>query len=493
MVKSEDGIMNRIGSQWIVAAQLTLLLAVPAAAQDMRASLFTDIDELLAQAKQMQADVLAPRSFGEFQKLYDRAEDSLEKGQQIDRIRADLAKATEFLEKAMDATSVANVTLETAMDARADAIAAGAADHAAKLWTAAEKKFKDAAVALENGDLNAAKKSAAEAETMHREAELNAIKTNYFQETRDLLVQADKDKIGKYTPKTLQRSKDLLAEAEKGLEESRYDTDGPRTLARQAKYEVLHAGNMSELIARLEKNEMTAEDLMLKVEAAITKVAGELDLVPRFDEGYGLTTEDVLEKLDLWDRRQHRLESEIADYERTTDNLRAQISALESELGGVSKEREALEARMAAEEEVRARFAQVETLFDRREAQVYRQGNDLLIRMVGLNFDVGASEIKPENFGLLTKIQQAIKTFPGCHVSIEGHTDTLGSDEINRKISQERADAVKQYLAANMNVPASQFEAAGYGETKPIASNETEEGRTKNRRIDLVIRPDLGS
>jgi outer membrane protein OmpA-like peptidoglycan-associated protein len=119
--------------------------------------------------------------------------------------------------------------------------------------------------------------------------------------------------------------------------------------------------------------------------------------------------------------------------------------------------------------------------------------NDLLIRMVGLNFDVGKSTIKPDYFTLLTKVQDAIKTFPGCSVTVEGHTDALGSDEINRKISQDRADAVRQYLLANMSVPASRFDSVGFGETKPIASNETDEGRTKNRRIDLVIRPDLGS
>ena len=114
-------------------------------------------------------------------------------------------------------------------------------------------------------------------------------------------------------------------------------------------------------------------------------------------------------------------------------------------------------------------------------------------RKAGLNFDLGKSTIKPEYFGLLTKVQTAIKTFPGCEVTVEGHTDALGSDEINVKISQDRADAVRQYLLANMEVSDSQIEAVGYGETKPIASNETDESRKKNRRIDLVIKPNLGS
>jgi OOP family OmpA-OmpF porin len=83
--------------------------------------------------------------------------------------------------------------------------------------------------------------------------------------------------------------------------------------------------------------------------------------------------------------------------------------------------------------------------------------------------------------------------FPACTVLVEGHTDSHGSDELNQKLSQERADAVKQYILANMDLPPSSIDAAGFGESKPIASNETPEGREKNRRIDLVITPNLGS
>jgi OOP family OmpA-OmpF porin len=173
--------------------------------------------------------------------------------------------------------------------------------------------------------------------------------------------------------------------------------------------------------------------------------------------------------------------------------MQTQIAALESDLGGVSEERAAMQARMDAEAQVRAQFAQVENTFSRKEAQVYRQGNQLLLRMVGLNFESGKSTIRPEYFGILTKVQNAIKVFPGCKVVVEGHTDSHGSDELNQKLSQERASAVKQYLLANMDLSPSSIEAIGFGETKPIASNETPEGRVKNRRIDLVITPDLGA
>ncbi len=485
--------MRGINLHWISLALLAVLLASPVTAQDLRASLFTEIDMLLAEAKEMRADVLAPKSFGEFQKLYDRAEANLEKGKEIEKIQEDLTKATVHIQAAMEATELANVTFGAVMEARDDAAAADAANYAADPWGKAEKKFKEAATKLEGGDVNGARKRADEAEPMYRDAELAAIKTNYFQETRDLLAAADKNKVGKYAAITLQRSKDLLAEAEASLEADRYDTDVPRSLAREAKYEVKHAVHVAELLQKVDKKAMTNEELLLGAEDAMKKVAGDLDVVPMFDQGYGVTTEAVLTELDERSQKRSKLESRVADYERMTEEMQTQIAALESDLGGVSEERAAMQARMEAEARVRAQFAQVENTFSRKEAQVYRQGNQLLLRMVGLNFESGKSTIRPEYFGILTKVKNAINVFPGCKVVVEGHTDSHGSDELNQKLSQERASAVKQYLLANMELSPSNIDAVGYGESKPIASNETPEGREKNRRIDLVITPDLES
>jgi len=111
---------------------------------------------------------------------------------------------------------------------------------------------------------------------------------------------------------------------------------------------------------------------------------------------------------------------------------------------------------------------------------------------MGLNFDVGSSVIKPEYFQLLRKIQTAIDLFPDSQVEVQGHTDSFGADETNMQLSEQRASAVQQYLLANMDdLGATQITAVGYGETVPLASNETAEGRTKNRRIDLLITPNL--
>jgi len=86
-------------------------------------------------------------------------------------------------------------------------------------------------------------------------------------------------------------------------------------------------------------------------------------------------------------------------------------------------------------------------------------------------------------------VQDAIRVFPQSQIRIEGHTDSHGTDSTNLSLSQERAEAVRQYLLANMNLSAGAVEAIGFGEKAPIANNETADGRAKNRRIDVVIVP----
>jgi OmpA-OmpF porin, OOP family len=85
------------------------------------------------------------------------------------------------------------------------------------------------------------------------------------------------------------------------------------------------------------------------------------------------------------------------------------------------------------------------------------------------------------------KVREALKLFPDAPIVVEGHTDANGSDSNNLILSQDRADAVKQYLVANAGVNPEKISSIGYGEARPVSTNETAEGRTRNRRIDLVL------
>jgi outer membrane protein OmpA-like peptidoglycan-associated protein len=103
-----------------------------------------------------------------------------------------------------------------------------------------------------------------------------------------------------------------------------------------------------------------------------------------------------------------------------------------------------------------------------------------------IRFANGKDTILFDSYPLLDEIGQAIQDNPKMQVSIEGHTDSNGSDAFNLKLSQKRAEAVRDYLIAR-GIQADRLKATGYGETKPIAPNDTEEGREKNRRVEFNI------
>ena len=109
--------------------------------------------------------------------------------------------------------------------------------------------------------------------------------------------------------------------------------------------------------------------------------------------------------------------------------------------------------------------------------------------LIGINFASGSATLGREHQALLGKVRTALAEFPESTVVIEGHTDSFGSDTSNQQLSQARANAVLQYLVSAGAVSPVTSTSLGYGESRPVASNETNDGRRRNRRIDIVIHP----
>ncbi|MFO7722839.1 MAG: OmpA family protein [Bacteroidales bacterium] len=101
-------------------------------------------------------------------------------------------------------------------------------------------------------------------------------------------------------------------------------------------------------------------------------------------------------------------------------------------------------------------------------------------------FDSGKATLRPESYTELNELVEYLKLKPSVKIEIAGHTDSVGDDDANLKLSQSRADAVKAYLIKK-GIASSRVVAKGYGETRPVADNETPEGRQKNRRTEVNI------
>jgi len=113
----------------------------------------------------------------------------------------------------------------------------------------------------------------------------------------------------------------------------------------------------------------------------------------------------------------------------------------------------------------------------------------LIANMGDVLFQIGKYELKPEARERLAKVSGILLAYPSLKVAIEGHTDSVGTDEFNQRLSEQRAESVRDYLVAQ-GVSAPSITARGLGKMQPIASNDTPDGRQRNRRVELVLSGD---
>src|SRR5437762_776922 len=188
----------------------------------------------------------------------------------------------------------------------------------------------------------------------------------------------------------------------------------------------------------------------------------------------------------------------------------AQQQAAEAEAQKAAGERAAAQAaaeqasrdRAAAQadaEKARQAAAQAEAEKGQLRAQLLAQLNSILqtrdsargliVNMADVLFDTGSYTLKPGAREKLAKISGIVLAHPGLSLQIEGHTDSVGGDEFNQQLSERRADSVRDFLAEQGVAPSS-ITAHGFGKTQPVASNDTAEGRQRNRRVELVVNGD---
>ena len=116
-------------------------------------------------------------------------------------------------------------------------------------------------------------------------------------------------------------------------------------------------------------------------------------------------------------------------------------------------------------------------------------GKAILVNLPdGVTFDVASYTLKPEFRATLSQVAQSMNEYPNSLIDVYGHTDSTGSDAYNQTLSENRARTVANYLISQ-GVSAARIRSQGFGETLPVANNDTEEGRMKNRRVEIKIVP----
>ncbi|GED22661.1 OmpA family protein [Halomonas halmophila] len=120
---------------------------------------------------------------------------------------------------------------------------------------------------------------------------------------------------------------------------------------------------------------------------------------------------------------------------------------------------------------------------------VERDGNDIVLNMPSsVTFGFDSSELTSSATSALNDVSRVLTEYTDTRINIAGHTDSIGDAGYNQQLSERRAQAVGQYLARS-GVATSRLNMQGYGESQPVASNDTESGRAQNRRVELTLSP----
>ncbi len=424
--------------------------------------------------------VLAPRGFESAQQSLDQAVASAQQGNDAEAERVALA-GLERLARATEDSARTSEALREALASRQRAVDAGAATLLPERFEALEDEFREAAQLAERGNLESAKESGPYLLRGYSALELDALKTDATDLARAAIAEARKDDAERYAAVTFGKAKKELSIAEEILETDRSRMQQANTHARRASELAARSQYLSELAKEFDRRDYDWEQALLWYQEQLEDLTSPLDPGISFTKPNHEAIAETRERVATLVRLHAESQAELAE-------ARGRIELLELTS---TTSREELEAQLARvkerQREDEARYARVSSMFTDDEAEVYRKGSDVLLTTYGFDFPVGESEIRSNNFPLLNKIARAISEFDRPKVVVSGHTDATGSDATNLKLSEERARKVGAFLVQIGELEADHVTTRGFGETKPVASNDTEEGRAKNRRIEILI------
>jgi len=176
-----------------------------------------------------------------------------------------------------------------------------------------------------------------------------------------------------------------------------------------------------------------------------------------------------------------RAAAETAQQQALAQQQAAQLEAEKARLAAQQSDAARLQAendKAALRERLRQ---QLNLILETRES-----ARGLIVNISDVLFDTGKYTLKPAAREKMAKVAGILLAYPGLKIQVEGHTDSVGSDEYNQKLSQQRADSVRDYLTGQ-SVPNGMITSVGFGEGQPVATNDTAAGRQQNRRVELVV------
>ncbi len=465
-----------------LAVTVLILLGLTACAGPARLSRSTileqnsgiaELQRRLANAESSGVNYLAPEGFKAARSNFEEAVASAQLKEDLEAEQW-IKRTKERLDKAEINANTSRHILEEALINRDRAIRAGAPTLQKESFGWSEKELQAVTRLIEEGSLEEAKRRRPKLIRDYAQLELMALKGGTAQDARAALERARAERADKYAPKTFRLAEEQLQLSVSVLQANRSDREKANAHAQRAIAFAEKSLQVTELVKDFDRRDFTPEDTVLWYQEQISTISQPLGTPVAFTQPNRTLVRGLRETID--------------NVVKTNDDLRSQLQVRDAKVEELRlaqvQEREAVERR---DQEVRQRFDYVNGLFTPEEANVYRQRQNVLLSVHGFFFAPGKTEIEAQNFALLNKINEAIKQFPGSRLEILGHTDSTGNADTNLTLSEGRAVNVARFLTETGGVDPERIAVKGLGEEKPLASNETVEGRALNRRVEVLI------
>lgn len=449
------------GMQYMALAGLLFISACASTPQLSRQDVLqqndavSQLDKRLSSAEKKGAEYLAPEGFKQASSYLEQAITAAQ-GSNNEDANAYAKKGLKALSSVEKDTKTSRKIFVDVIANRDRAIKAGASQSFAKEFKELEDEFRDASKLVEDNKIEKAKKRRPALIKQYGQLELQSVKKGAVHLAKAAIAEAKEKDADDHAPKTFKQAEEELTLALSILEANRNQSKKAGVHTSRAIELARQSVQITELINDFDRRDYSEEDKVLWYQEQLTTIYSPLGKRLVFDQENRALVESM------------------------RDDIAALTSLTEKNKKEISKQKK-------RERETRQRFEYVQSLFTDKEADVYRKREDVLILAQGFYFEPGQSEIKSVNFTLLNKIDKARRKFPGSKLVISGHTDATGNARKNKVLSEKRAANVAKFLVETKGIKASRITVRGYGAEKPVAPNSTKEGRSRNRRIEVLI------
>jgi OOP family OmpA-OmpF porin len=481
----------------LLACAMTGLAQIPASAGSESDSLFVQAQTALERGRLEGVDVLAPRQFRKAADAITEAESLRKRNREPDLIGVKLRIALEEMDNGQRTADSARVRLADALAARSAALGAGADSLGNDNWKRAEEAFRGLVRDFERSPSSLKDKDIQNVAGTYRVARLDALRVELLGPTRHLIHEAERRNGDRTVPTLMLRSHQAVSRTEADLAQE--NLDSARADADAALRAAQHALGMLAYVETAQKDKYPWQAALLPYDDLLLNIGSRLNSTLDMSHG-GVQAGQTI--LPLVDAQQESLQAQVSADRQTIHSLEQSLSDAQTSLADAQSRIAELENRLKTAEGARTsaieqlqkatttteRAARARALFKPEEAAVLQDSSgNVVIRLLGLRFPPGGTNLDKTHSKLLDKVADAMALFPGASARVEGYTDSEGGEDVNQRISEVRARVVADYLADKLKLPPEKLPSVGYGESRPIASNNTAEGRARNRRIEVIL------